>query len=89
MYNGNIIPSGEQLEEAFNGIVSEFKRLADCYGNNNQKESELANLLHSVEKESGLEAAQQTLSMLIGLKSSNEKDLLEQLSPSDIERYKK
>lgn len=89
MYNDNIVPSGEQLEEAFNGIVSEFKRIADCYDNNNQKESELSSLLHSVENESGLEAAQQTLSMLIGLKSSNEKDLLEQLSPSDIERYKR
>ena len=89
MYNNNIIPSGEQLEEAFNGIVSEFKRIADCYDNNNQKESELSSLLHSVENESGLEAAQQTLSMLISLKSSSEKELLEQLSPSDIERYKR
>ena len=81
--------TNEKLEEAFNGIVSEFKRIADCYDNNSQKESELSSLLHSVENENGLEAAQQTLSMLIGLKSSNEKELLEQLSPSDIERYKR
>lgn len=88
--NDKFVASPEKLDEAYKNIAKECQRILECYEKTNgSTKSELSSLLHSVENESGLEAAQQTLSMLIGLKSSNEKELLEQLSPSDIERYKR
>lgn len=88
--NDKFVASPEKLDEAYKNIAKECQRILECYEKTNgSTKSELSSLLHSVENENGLEAAQQTLSMLIGLKSSNEKELLEQLSPSDIERYKR
>lgn len=72
-------------------IVKAFMKASDILlemASKNKNSSDIGNLLHTIEKESGLENAKSTLQTLLELNSTDKEALLNQLSPSDIERYK-
>lgn len=71
-------------------VVKAFMKASDILlemASKNRNTSEIGNLLHTVEKESGLENAKSTLQMLLDLNSTDKEALLNQLSEEDKSRY--
>ena len=71
-------------------VVKAFMKASDILlemASKNRNTSEIVNLLHTVEKESGLENAKSTLKMLLELNSTDKEALLNQLSEEDKSRY--
>lgn len=71
-------------------VVKAFMKASDILlemASKNRNTSEIGNLLHTVEKESGLENAKSTLQMLLELNSTDKEALLSQLSEEDKSRY--